>query len=93
MSSDGQDRTEAFIAGAQKCVEIAQREGCALAVMKSKSPSCGSGEVYDGSFTGALVAGDGVTSRMLTAAGVRVICENDLESWLNGEIGSDRLFD
>ncbi|MDO4890380.1 MAG: DUF523 domain-containing protein [Coriobacteriaceae bacterium] len=82
MSADGEDRTAAFLEGARRCVEVAQREGCTLAIMKAKSPSCGSGAVYDGTFTGALVPGDGVATRLLTSAGVRVISENDVESWL-----------
>ena len=85
MSCDGEDRTEAFLKGAAECVSIAQREGCAVAILKAKSPSCGCGRVYDGSFTGTLVSGNGVTTRALLGVGVRVICENDVESWLNGE--------
>lgn len=93
MSSDGEDRTAAFVAGAQRCVEIARREGCTRAVMKAKSPSCGCGEIYDGTFSGVLVPGDGVATRALTSAGVRVICENDVKSWLNGESGHEPGFD
>lgn len=82
MSASGDDRTEAFLAGARACVEIAQREGCALAVLKEKSPSCGSDLIYDGSFSGTLVPGEGVATRLLTSFGVRVIGENDVETQL-----------
>ena len=82
VSAEGEDRTAAFQAGAQRCVEIAREEGCTLAVMKAKSPSCGSGQVYDGTFSGTLVPGDGIATRYLTVAGVRVISENDVESLL-----------
>ena len=82
LSAEGEDRTAAFQAGAQRCVEIAREEGCTLAVMKAKSPSCGSGQVYDGTFSGTLVPGDGIATRYLTLAGVRVISENDVESLL-----------
>lgn len=93
VSVDGEDRTAAFAAGAQRCVDVAIREGCAVAVMKAKSPSCGHGAIYDGTFTNTLVPGDGVATRALTSAGVRVICENDVESWLNGESGHEPGFD
>lgn len=84
LSIDGEDRTEAFLRGARACVEIAQNMGCTHAILKSKSPSCGCGLVYDGTFSGTLVVGDGVTTRLLTSAGVCVIGENDVESWRNG---------
>ena len=85
VTAAGEDRTEAFIAGARACVEIAKREGCTLAVMKENSPSCGCGRIYDGSFTGTLVPGNGVTTRLLTSAGVRVLGENDVETQLTRE--------
>lgn len=80
MSADGEDRTEAFLKGAQRCLSIAREHGCTLAVLKSRSPSCGSGAVYDGTFSGTIVPGDGMTTRLLTSAGVRVISENDVEA-------------
>lgn len=79
MSADGQDRTAAFMAGSQRCVEMAKAHACTLAILKAKSPSCGHGRIYDGSFTGTLVPGDGTAARLLMEAGVRVISENDVE--------------
>ena len=89
ISSDGEDRTAAFLEGAERCVKIAREQGCTLAVMKAKSPSCGSGLIYDGSFTGSLTPGDGVATRALKSAGVQVISENDVETWLNGQPGHE----
>ncbi|MDO4533796.1 MAG: DUF523 domain-containing protein [Coriobacteriia bacterium] len=80
VARDGQDRTDAFLAGAEACVSIAREKGCKLAILKSNSPSCGSGQIYDGTFSGGLIAGNGVTTRLLTSAGVCVISENDVES-------------
>ena len=80
VTADGEDRTDAFVAGARACVSIAQEMGCKLAILKSNSPSCGSGKIYDGTFSGGLIAGNGVTTRLLTSAGVWVISENDVES-------------
>lgn len=72
---NGADRTAAFQAGAQATLETVKQEGCKLAILKAKSPSCGSGLVYDGTFTGALVSGYGVAARMIKDAGIRVIDE------------------
>lgn len=77
VSRDGEDRTAAFELGAAKVVTIAQEKGCKLAVLKSKSPSCGCHAIYDGSFSGVLVPGKGVTAQRLHEAGVTVIDEHD----------------
>ena len=75
VDSEGRDRTEAYLLGAQRTLERVRREGCDLAVLKSKSPSCGTGLVHDGSFSGALVPGYGVAAKALIEAGVPVIDE------------------
>lgn len=79
-SADGVDVTDAFLGGAAKTVAQVQERGCKLAVLKAKSPSCGNGLVYDGSFSGTLVAGYGVTARALREAGVRVMDEVQLQA-------------
>lgn len=76
VDAEGVDNTEAFMRGARREVERAQEAGCTLAILKSKSPSCGSGRIYDGTFSGTLVDGWGVAARMLRDAGVRVIDEH-----------------
>ena len=60
----GSDVTAAFCAGARRSLEEALAAGCAGAVLKARSPSCGSGAVYDGTFAGALVPGWGVAAAM-----------------------------
>lgn len=82
VDSEGADHTDAFVAGARKALERAQREGCQLAILKSKSPSCGNGLIYDGTFTGTLVEGWGVAARMFRDAGIHVLDENLLEELL-----------
>ena len=52
--------------------------GCKKALLKERSPSCGSGTIYDGSFTGTLVPGDGVTAELLKKHGIKVTDENAL---------------
>ena len=72
---DGRDVTAEYRRGAERALELARREGIAAAVLKERSPSCGSGEIYDGSFTGALTAGDGVTAELLKAESIAVYSE------------------
>lgn len=75
ITADGDDVTEAFEKGAKQAVVLAIQQGCCLAIMKSKSPSCGSGTIYDGTFTHTLRSGDGVTVEALHAVGIEVITE------------------
>ena len=65
VTRDGRDVTAAFRRGAEIAGMLAERYGARLALLKSGSPSCGSGAVYDGSFTGTLTPGDGVTAEYL----------------------------
>ena len=74
----GRDVTREFLSGAQICADIARKNGCKIAVLKERSPSCGSGWIYDGSFTGRIVSGDGITAAALKSLGVRVVGESAL---------------
>ena len=74
---DGTDVTDAFRRGAALALRIGQEQGCALAVTKARSPSCGCGRIYDGTFSGALTDGDGVFVRLLKEAGVQACTEQD----------------
>lgn len=73
---DGTEVTEQFERGAEVARSRALKVGAGLAVLKAKSPSCGTGQVYDGSFTGKLVAGDGVAAELLREEGICVVDEN-----------------
>ena len=79
VSRDGTDVTSAYTAGAEKALSLAERERVAFAVLKSKSPSCGRGEIYDGSFTHTLISGNGVTAELLLSRGIPVYTERELE--------------
>lgn len=79
ISKDGLDRTEEFHAGAQHACELIKRFGVHKAVLKQKSPSCGSGTVYDGSFSRQLIKGNGIASALLKQNGIEVTTEED---WL-----------
>jgi uncharacterized protein YbbK (DUF523 family) len=78
MSKEGRDVTAAFEAGAATAVATARELGIRVAVLKSRSPSCGIGQIYDGTFSGRLIAGDGVTATALRRAGVQVFDEDHL---------------
>ena len=78
VSRDGCDVTAAFQKGAALTLRLAERYGAKRALLKCNSPSCGSGFVYDGSFSGKLVPGDGVTAELLKSRGIAVIGENVL---------------
>lgn len=75
----GEDVSDAFLAGARLALELVRRHGIRVAVLKSGSPSCGNRLVYDGSFTGEKVAGEGVTTALLRREGVQVFSELELE--------------
>ena len=79
VSCRGADVTQQFEKGAQAALLLAKRYGCTKALMKEHSPSCGSGLIYDGSFSGKLVEGDGCAAELLKAAGVSVVGENVTE--------------
>lgn len=78
VTRSGADVSEAFQAGARRALEMALAAGCREAILKARSPSCGCGQVYDGSFTGFLIPGDGVFAALLKTQGIAVRTEADL---------------
>jgi len=70
--------TSAFVRGAEQTLAIARARRVQIAILKEGSPSCGSGYVYDGSFSGTRAPGMGVTAACLAEAGVRVFSESQL---------------
>ena len=77
VTRDGRDVTQAYRDGAQRALDLARTLGCEAAVLKERSPSCGCGRIYDGTFSGALTDGDGVTAELLAREGIRVVGESD----------------
>ena len=77
VDAEGVDRTTAFHAGAREVLRIARECGCNQAILKENSPSCGVHRIYDGTFSGALVPGRGVTAALLADAGIQVLSETD----------------
>lgn len=82
LMQSGRDVTENYRAGAQAALALAREHGCTLAVLKARSPSCGSGEIYDGTFSRTLTARDGVTAELLKDHGIRVFTEEEIPSLL-----------
>lgn len=82
FNKEGKDLTKEFMEGAEKTLAIAKAKGIKKAILKSKSPSCGCGLVYDGTFSGKLIKGNGFTTELLIKNGFEVYTENDLETTL-----------
>ena len=74
----GKDVTENFKKGAEEVLKLAELFDVKVAILKQKSPSCGCGQIYDGSFSGTIIKGDGVTTSLLKNKGIKVITEEDL---------------
>lgn len=72
VDDTGRDVTAQFVAGARRALAAARHGGCTEALLMPRSPSCGRGTVYDGSFEGELVAGDGVTAALFERHGITV---------------------
>lgn len=73
LTDKGKSVDKEFRNGAKKALEIVKESGAELVVLQSRSPSCGLGKIYDGSFTGRLVEGDGVFVKLLKDEGIKVV--------------------
>ena len=82
VSRSGKDVTSAFTQGAETACRLCRRFECRTALLKENSPSCGSGTIYDGSFTGTLTQGDGLTAERLRTIGVTIVGENRVKELL-----------
>ena len=81
LSAKGEDVTEEFLRGARTTLEMVQRNGISLAILKARSPSCGVGQIYDGTFSGRIIEGDGVTAALLREEGIRLVSDDGLEEF------------
>lgn len=75
ISVSGKDVTAEYVAGAEKALRLCREKGVTHALLKANSPSCGSGRIYDGSFTGGKRKGDGVTAALFKRNGIAVTTE------------------
>lgn len=78
MDKDGKDVTAAFISGAEKALALAKKHNANYAILKARSPSCGCGRIYSGSFDGTKKDGDGVTAALFKKHGIKVYTEETI---------------
>ena len=78
VTKTAKDVSENFINGAKICLKIAKLNGCKKAILKARSPSCGSGQIYDGSFSKKLIFGDGVAAKLLKENEILVFNEEEI---------------
>lgn len=78
IEPDGKDISEYLINGAKQVLKIAKLLGIKKAILKQKSPSCGCGQIYDGTFSHKIIKGDGVTTALLKKNGIKVLSEENL---------------
>ena len=78
VTKTAKDVSENFKFGAEICLKIAKLNGCKKAILTARSPSCGSGQIYDGSFTKKLIFGDGVAAKLLKENGILVFSEDEI---------------
>lgn len=79
LTADGVDVTKEYLHGAELCLALANETHAKAALLKARSPSCGKSQIYDGTFSGKLQAGPGVTAALLAARGLAIFDENDLD--------------
>lgn len=82
LNQQGDDVTGQYRKGARAALELYRLCGCQAALLKANSPSCGSGQIYDGSFSHTLVEGDGVTAELLKGEGIPVYTEKNWKALL-----------
>jgi uncharacterized protein YbbK (DUF523 family) len=82
MVREGEAFTESFLRGAQRALEIAEASGCKRALLMDRSPSCGYGVVYDGTFSGILIPGKGIFASLLESRGLMINSSSHPEALL-----------
>lgn len=82
ISKSGEDVTVNFLKGAEETLKLAQFYDCEYAILKKNSPSCGYGKIYDGTFTGRLIDGNGIAAELLARNGLKIINESEIDDLL-----------
>ncbi|MFU0833819.1 MAG: DUF523 domain-containing protein [Oscillospiraceae bacterium] len=86
VTCNGADRTMQFSLGAQETLRLARLFNCSAAILKTRSPSCGFGKIYDGSFSGTLTNGNGITAEKLIQAKIPVYNEENCDQIPSGSV-------
>ena len=79
LHNNGTDVTAQYKKGAEEALRLAKLYNCKYAILKEKSPSCGKGKIYSGNFDRTLIDGDGITTRLLTKNGIKVLGESEID--------------
>lgn len=79
---EGEEVTEKFLRGAEEVGRTARFFECGVALLKERSPSCGYGEIYDGTFSGHLTRGNGIAAELLSNMGIRIYGESEIRKLL-----------
>ena len=82
FNTNGEDVTQNFAKGAEEVLALAKQLNIKKAILKSRSPSCGKGKIYNGNFNKELVDGNGITAQMLIDNGIEVISSDEID-WNN----------
>lgn len=85
INCEGKNVSEEYLRGAEECLSLARICGADTAILKQKSPSCGTKLIYDGSFSGKLVPGMGITASLLADEGFSLCDENDIPHLINSQ--------
>jgi len=79
INTKNEDKTEYFLIGAEKTLYLAKKYHVKKAILKEKSPSCGSNFIYDGTFSSNLIKGQGITAKLLRANGIEVMSDEEFQ--------------
>ena len=79
ITKNGIDVTRGYAQGAIETLKLAKMFNCQVAILKQRSPSCGNGKIYDGTFSSKLINGDGITAKLLKENGIKISSEDELE--------------
>lgn len=79
MSKDGRDVTKNFFKGAEETLKIAKMMGIKKAILKARSPSCGYGQTYDGTFSRTLTKANGITAELLDKNSIKIYTEENFD--------------
>lgn len=82
LTNNGEDVTEGYAKGAEEILKLAKFYDCKYAILKERSPSCGFGRIYDGTFSKTTIDGNGVTADLLVKNGVKIIGESKIQELL-----------
>ena len=82
VNDKGEDVTECFVRGAKEVLRMARLYNCEHAILKERSPSCGFGRIYDGTFSHTVISGNGILAELLEAEGIAIYGESNIEELL-----------